>query len=110
MMGAAVFAAALPAAAQQHASPAPAFAASNLTEKGVRDLAANCASCHGTRGRTAEGSIVSPLAGHAKDDIVQAMAQFRAGTRPATVMHQIAKGYGETEIAAIAEYFSKQPR
>jgi cytochrome c553 len=36
------------------------------------------------------------------------MAEFRAGTRPATVMHQIAKGYGEAETAALADYFSQQ--
>jgi cytochrome c553 len=38
------------------------------------------------------------------------MAQFKEGKRPATLMHQIAKGYSEAEIAAMAEYFSKQAR
>ena len=33
-----------------------------------------------------------------------------AGERPATLMHQIAKGYGDDEIAALADYFSKQSR
>jgi len=90
--------------------PAPAFAAPNLTEKGVRSLAASCAACHGTNGRAAPGSTVPGLAGRSRDDIVQVMAQFKAGQRPATVMHQIAKGYTEAEIAAMAEYFSKLPR
>jgi cytochrome c553 len=53
---------------------------------------------------------VAGLAGRSKDDLVQVMAQFRGGQRPATVMHQIAKGYTEAEIAAMAEYFSKLPR
>ncbi len=108
LLGAALLAAAIPAAAQQPAPPPPAFAASNLGDKGVRDLAANCASCHGTRGRTAEGSAVPGLAGRPKDDIVRAMAEFRSGARPATLMHQIAKGYTEAETAAMADYFSKQ--
>jgi len=90
--------------------PAPAFAAPNLTEKGARSLAASCAACHGTNGRAAPGSTVPGLAGRSRDDIVQVMAQFKAGQRPATVMHQIAKGYTEAEIAAMAEYFSKLPR
>jgi cytochrome c553 len=90
--------------------PAPAFAAPNLTEKGVRGMAASCAACHGTNGRAAPGSSVGGLAGRSKDDLVQVMAQFKAGQRPATVMHQIAKGYTEAEIAAMAEYFSKLPR
>jgi cytochrome c553 len=36
------------------------------------------------------------------------MKAFRDGTRPATVMHQLAKGYSEAQIDAIAEYFSAQ--
>lgn len=96
--------------AQQPAPPAPAFASSNLSESGVRGMAANCASCHGTAGRPVSGSPLAPLAGRGKDDIVQMMAQFKSGQRPATLMHQIAKGYSDAEIAALAEYFSKQSR
>lgn len=98
------------AAAQQPAPPAPAFAAPNLTPQGVQSMAANCAACHGTRGRPAQGATLSGLAGRPKDELVQMMGQFKAGQRPATIMHQIAKGYGDAEIAALAEYFSRQPR
>ena len=104
---AALLAASLPSASQQ---PAPAFAEPNLTANGVRDMGASCAACHGTGGRPARDSAVPALAGRPRDEIVQAMAQFKDGKRPATVMHQIAKGYSDAEIAAIAEYFSKQPR
>jgi cytochrome subunit of sulfide dehydrogenase len=97
----------LSALAQQ---PAPAFAAPNLSAPGVRSLAAGCAACHGTNGRAAPGSSVAGLAGRSKEDLVQVMAQFKGGQRPATVMHQIAKGYTDAEIAAMAEYFSKLPR
>jgi cytochrome subunit of sulfide dehydrogenase len=97
----------LAALAQQ---PAPAFAPANLTARGMADLAANCAACHGTNGRPAPGSALGPLAGRPKAELAQAMAQFKSGGRPATVMHQIAKGYSDAEIAAIAEHFSKLPR
>ena len=110
LLAAIVLVAAWPATAQQPAAPPPAFAAPNLTETGVRGMAANCAACHGTAGRSAQGSAVPGLAGRSRDDIVQAMAQFRAGTRPATVMHQLAKGYTEAETAAMADYFARQPR
>jgi len=40
---------------QQPSPPAPAFAAPNLTEAGVRTMAGNCAICHGTLGRSASG-------------------------------------------------------
>jgi cytochrome subunit of sulfide dehydrogenase len=100
----------IPAAAQQPAPPAPAFAAPNLAGKGVESMAAACAACHGTRGKLAQGSTVPSIAGRPRDELVQVMGQFRAGQRPATIMHQIAKGYGDAEIAALADYFSKQPR
>jgi len=73
-----------------------------------RDLAASCAMCHGTDGRSVGG--YEPLAGMARADIVRKMNGFRSGTTPATVMHQIAKGYSEQQIQLIAEYFSAQKR
>jgi cytochrome c553 len=100
--------AALPALAQQPAPPS--FAPSNLTPAGVRALAANCAGCHGTNGKAAPGSTVAGLAGKPKDELQTSMIQFKQGKKPATLMHQIAKGYTDDEIAAMADYFSKQPR
>jgi cytochrome c553 len=97
---------AVPVAAQQPAPPAPAFAPPNLSPPGVRALAANCAACHGTEGRGTQGSPLQPLAGRSRDEIVQLMGQFKGGQKPATLMHQIAKGYSDAEIEAIAGYFA----
>jgi cytochrome subunit of sulfide dehydrogenase len=72
----------------------------------ARYLAANCANCHGTDGRAQQGGF--NLAGLPKDYIVAQMAAFKAGTRQATIMHQISKGYNDSQIALMAEYFSKQ--
>lgn len=90
--------------------PSPAFAHSNMTDKGVLAMAGNCAPCHGTGGRAAPGTTVPGLAGRESADIRGAMIQFKEGKRSATVMHQIAKGFTDAEIAAMADYFSKQPR
>jgi len=98
------------ALAQQPAPAAPSFAPSNLSEKGVRAMAANCAACHGTNGNAAPGSTVAGLAGRPKDSLLEMLVQFRDGKKPATLMHQIAKGYSEAELAAMADFFSKQPR
>ena len=106
----AVLAASLPLAAQQPAPAPPAFAAPNLSEGGVRSMAGSCAACHGTGGKAAAGSAVAGLAGRAREEIVDAMAQFKDGKRPATVMHQIAKGFSDAEVAAIADHFSRQAR
>ena len=94
--------------AQQAAPPAPSFAAPTLTETGVRSMAANCAPCHGTGGRPAAGSSVAALAG--RNDIADAMKAFKEGKREATIMHQIAKGYSDAEIAALAAHFAKLTR
>jgi cytochrome c553 len=96
------------ALAQQPAAPPPAFTAPNLTAKGVRAMAAGCAICHGTGGRPVEGSGVPGLAGRSAESMVGKMKDFREGKREATVMHQIAKGYGDAEIAAMAAYFEKE--
>jgi cytochrome c553 len=31
---------------------------------------------------------------------------FKAGRKPATIMHQLAKGYSDAELAAISAYFA----
>jgi cytochrome subunit of sulfide dehydrogenase len=69
-------------------------------------LAANCANCHGTTGN-AKGAMPS-LAGQPKATIVEQMRAFRDGKRTATIMHQLAKGYTDPQIEAIAEHFSRQ--
>ncbi len=96
------------ALAQQPAPPS--FAPSNLTPAGVRSLAANCAACHGTNGRPAPNSTLPGLAGKPSGELLTAMTQFKDGKKPATVMHQLSKGYSPEELTALAEYFSKQPR
>jgi len=92
--------------AQQPAPPA--FAPPNLSDDGARALAMNCAPCHGTNGRAAEGSPLPRLAGQPAEAIVDKMKSFRDGKREATLMHQIAKGYGDAEIAALASWFARQ--
>lgn len=76
----------------------------------VRSLASGCAQCHGTDGRPVAASIVPALAGLAAPVLVERMAEFKAGTRPATVMAQIARGYSDRQIRELAAYFAMQPR
>jgi cytochrome c553 len=76
-----------------------------------RNLAASCAICHGTDGRSATtDSVLIPLAGLPRDHIAAQMRAFRDGKRPATVMHQIAKGYTDQQIDAMAGWFASQKR
>ena len=75
----------------------------------ARSLAATCASCHGTEGRSVTQEV-APLAGLPREHIAGQMKAFRDGSRPATVMHQIAKGYSDQQIEFVADYFSRRPR
>lgn len=76
----------------------------------VRSLAATCANCHGTNGKAVADSSVVTLAGMPKDYIVQQMKAFKTGTRPATVMHQLSKGYTDAQIEQIAVHFADQKK
>jgi sulfide dehydrogenase cytochrome subunit len=76
----------------------------------IRSLAATCANCHGTNGRSAEGSAVAGLAGMPRDTMLQQLKAFRDGSRPATVMHQITKGFTQPQLEQIAGYFAAQKK
>ena len=73
----------------------------------ARNLAATCANCHGTNGQ-AKGDM-KPLAGLSADKIVAMVADYKSGAQPATIMHQISKGYTNEQIRLVAAYFAAQP-
>ncbi|QDF96274.1 cytochrome C [Azoarcus sp. DD4] len=72
----------------------------------ARDLAAGCANCHGTDGKSLGG--IESLAGKPKETLLQKIADFKSGAKPATIMHQIAKGYTDEQLDLIAGYFAAQ--
>ena len=72
----------------------------------ARNLAATCANCHGTNGN-ARGDM-KPLAGVSADKIVAAISDYKSGNQPATIMHQISKGYSDEQVKLIAAYFAAQ--
>ena len=73
-----------------------------------RNLAAGCAICHGTQGKPTAGAPVISLAGLPRDHIATQMRAFRDGKRPATIMHQLAKGYTPEQVDAVAAFFAAQ--
>lgn len=70
----------------------------------VRSMAASCANCHGTQGIAEPGN--ESLAGVNRDDLLKKMLDFKTGKKPATIMHQLSKGYSDEQLAALANYFS----
>ncbi len=74
----------------------------------ARNLAATCANCHGTNGHAVKGSGMDSLAGMEKAKTLQKLADFKSGDKPASIMHQIAKGYSDEQLDLIAGYFAAQ--
>ena len=89
---------------------ATAHAQDKTTQLHNRATAAMCANCHGTDGRTIEGSAIPSLVGMPKEYHVLQMQAFKNGTRPATVMHQITKGLTDAQIDTIASYYATTKR
>jgi cytochrome c553 len=81
----------------------------------ARNLAATCANCHGTNGRSvsdpgnASGTGIESLAGRDKVRALEKLLGYKNGSREGTIMHQIAKGYTDEQLELIAGYFAAQP-
>lgn len=80
--------------------------ATRPVDKHARNMAASCAACHGTDGKSAGG--VPVLAGLDKAYFITQMQDMKSGKRPTTVMNKHAKGYSDEEIAQLAAYFAAQ--
>ena len=72
----------------------------------ARNLAATCANCHGTNGN-ARGEM-KVLAGRPAAATITLMAGYKNGSLPATIMHQIAKGYTDEQIKLVADDLAAQ--
>ena len=87
-----------------------ALAAPAADDLALRSLAATCAACHGTDGRPVPGSAIVGRGGRDRDDLLARLIAFRDGSRPGTVMPQIAKGYSPEQLSQLAGFFAAQTR
>lgn len=77
--------------------------AASAADDSARALAAGCLTCHQPAGRA-----LPVLAGQPQAALADKLRAFRSGTQAGTVMPQIAKGYTDAQIDAIARYFAEQ--
>lgn len=70
----------------------------------VRSLAASCAGCHGTDGVAQQG--MESLTGQSKEALLRKLLEFKTGAKPATVMHQLSRGYSDEQLEQLASYFA----
>lgn len=76
-------------------------------ELAAQTIAVNCLSCHQTESESTESSIPN-LKRLSSVQLLQALLEFKYDRKPATLMPRIAKGYSDTELAALAEFLSRQ--
>jgi cytochrome c553 len=67
-----------------------------------------CAACHGPDGNKPITPVTPSLAGQEYGYLVQALNDYRNGTRADPVMSAMAKPLSEKEIRELAGYFSSQ--
>lgn len=75
----------------------------------VSIIAASCANCHGTDGRSPGG--IPSIAGRPESILRSQLIAFRSDAPPAgtTIMNRLAKGYSEEQIHALAKHFAEIP-
>jgi cytochrome c553 len=85
------------------------IAVTGAAAAGPADIPAGAAACSGCH--PAKAGVETPvprLNGRDPATIVAAMTEFRAGSRPSTVMGRVAKGFSDDEIKAIAAWYAAQ--
>ena len=82
-----------------------ALAATAAAQSAAPAGASSCSGCHDAK---IASPSVPPLQGRPAAEIVTAMEAFRAGSREATVMTRIAKGFNDDETRAIAAWLGKR--
>lgn len=87
--------------------PAASAAAAGPSVQDISLIAGTCANCHGPDGRSTGG--IPSLRGVNERHLLQRLQAFKTGTATdATVMTRLMKGYDDAQIAALAQWFSKE--
>ncbi len=68
--------------------------------------ASACFTCHGAA-EEVEGSRIGVLAGMPADEFVTKMKNMAASTTPGALMPQLARGYDETQLVRLGQWFEK---
>ncbi len=71
-------------------------------------LVSTCAACHGERGDKAIQPSYPLLAGQYADYLEAALKQYRDGSRKNAIMNGQAANLSDSEIEALARYYSRQ--
>jgi sulfide dehydrogenase cytochrome subunit len=73
----------------------------------VTGIASTCNNCHGVAGFSV-GKAMPTIGGQTAGYLKMVLDQYRTGERHNTSMGRLVKGYTDAELAALADYFSRQ--
>ncbi|MFQ5755318.1 MAG: c-type cytochrome [Acidiferrobacterales bacterium] len=65
-----------------------------------------CESCHGSNGCEPLQGLMPKLCGQNQEYLVMTLEQFRDGTRPSPIMHEVTKNLSDELIQQLADYFA----
>ncbi len=94
----------LASALARAATTAPALA---QTATCGRLLASGCFQCHGTDGLN---GAFGTLAGIPQKDMLEKLRDMRTKTASGNIMYPHARGYTDSQLLAIADYFARLPK
>jgi cytochrome c553 len=77
-------------------------------DAGKNKAEASCAACHGPEGNKPVTPETPRLAGQQYDYLLQALTEYRKGTRDNAVMSAMAKPLTEKDIRDLAQYYARQ--
>ena len=70
----------------------------------IRGMAATCTNCHGADSGKPGG--MPAIAGKSAGELARQLKDFKSGARPATLMHQLARGFSDEQLEQLAVYFA----
>jgi sulfide dehydrogenase cytochrome subunit len=77
-----------------------------LAQGAPQAIAMNCSTCH-RNGAEPKDSDIPSLEGMRRDEMTQALLDFKYDRKTATLMPRIAKGYSDAELRAVAGVLSR---
>ena len=73
-----------------------------------RSLAATCATCHGTDAKGVENAGMPLINQLSPQELLAQLMAYKSGSRPGTIMPQLAKGYTDEQLQIIANVLGKK--
>lgn len=86
----------------------PAAAGAEPDQAWLQQTLTACAACHGKQGQAPVSPVFPTIGGQYDSYLLHALKAYRDGERQNVVMRSLVKGMSDAQLAALADYFSRQ--